>query len=97
MNCLHCNKNTELFEALTTSPFSWPDMSVIWYACGHCDHGNHIRIANGGYQQIKIIGAPGPTWKTIKSYKEASLKTRQDVNYLHVWLNGNHFEIQAKT
>lgn len=96
MNCIECNQEIKIEEALLNSPFSWPEMATIWHKCSKCGVGNHIRFTNGGYGQIRILGAPGPNWQQVNNFVGSSITLRQDPGFLHIWLNGKHYEIEAR-
>ncbi|MEZ5528430.1 MAG: hypothetical protein R3E57_00570 [Porticoccaceae bacterium] len=96
MKCIECKQDIKIEEALLNSPFSWPEMETIWHKCSKCGAGNHIRFTDGGYGQIKILGAPGPDWEQVSSFSESSISLRKDPGYLHVWLKGKHHEIKAR-
>ena len=96
MNCVNCSNSFSLVTSLEKAKFSWPRLRTFWYSCIDCAGGNHIRISQGRYNQIKIIGAPGPEWEEINIFSENDLTYRQDEEFLHVWLNDNYYEIKAK-
>ena len=96
MNCLSCHEKFEIEEALGKSSFSWPEMGVFWYECESCGKGNHINVLEGGYGQIRILGAPGPSWEQVAFFPCASLHFRQDPGFLHVWVGGKHYEVAAR-
>ena len=97
MNCVNCGKDFSLSSSLENAKFSWPKLRAFWHECAYCKSGNHIRISQGRYQQIEIVGAPGPEWESINMFQESGLTYRQDESFLHVWLNNTHYEIAAKT
>ena len=97
MNCISCGNSFSLISSLEAAKFAWPKLRAFWYECVHCKSGNHIRVSDGRYQQIKIIGAPGPEWNVIKTFSEKSLSYRQDQSYFHIWLKEKHYEIRAKS
>jgi hypothetical protein len=45
---------------------------------------------------VDFIGAPGPDWKINTQMHVAELQTRRDPGFLHVWLNGKHYEFPAR-
>ncbi|MBA3581302.1 MAG: hypothetical protein H0W44_02495 [Gammaproteobacteria bacterium] len=78
------------------SPFSWPEISTIYYLCKKCQKGNHIRFEARAYGQIKMVGGMDGGWEQINKYTEASLDIREDPGFLHVWLKTKHYEIKAR-
>lgn len=96
MKCLHCQEEFGLGEALAKSLFSWPEMATIWFECGSCGKGNHIRFQKGGYGQIRMLGAPGPEWEQIVFFPCSSVHVRQDPSFLHVWVGEKHYEVAAR-
>lgn len=96
MKCLYCEHDINILEVLQNSPFSWPEMATIWYECKKCGKGNHINFKEGNYGQIKFLGAPGPHWEQMASFYNASINIRQDPAFLHVWVDGVHYEVPAR-
>jgi hypothetical protein len=45
---------------------------------------------------LEILGAPGPTWKTVQTALCRGLDTKQDPEFLHVWLGDIHRAIPAR-
>lgn len=96
MNCTNCETNFSITFALQSAEFSWPEMRTFWYECIECHKGNHIRVSDGRYQQIEMIGAPGPEWEVKNTYSDKSISYRADEKYFHVWLYQKHYEIKAR-
>ena len=96
INCKKCQTPINITDALETSPFSWPHLQAIWHVCDKCETGNHIRFISGAIPLIEIVGAPGPDWEIIQTNREPSVSIRIDSGYLHIWLEGEHYEVVAK-
>ena len=97
MNCVACGSEFSFLSSLKKAKYSWPKLRAFGYECADCNTSNHIRISDGRYQQIQIIGAPGPEWEVLNTNQDRNLSYRQDDNYFHVWLNDKHYEIKEKT
>ena len=93
---MNCGKSFSFISSLESAKYSWPNLRTYWYKCIDCNSGNHIKVSDGRYQQIEIIGAPGPEWEVINTFQEKSLIYRQDPSWLHIWVNEIHYEIKAK-
>ena len=83
-------------SAIAGSPYSWPRMSAFWHECPICGTGNHLKVMKNRIETIEILGAPGPNWETIQTAVCKGIETREDPEFLHVWLNGHHRAIEAR-
>jgi hypothetical protein len=96
ITCKKCNSEINIVDALENSPFSWPQLQAIWHVCRKCEAGNHVRFIPGAIQLIEIVGAPGPDWKILQTQPEPSVSLRIDPGFLHVWLDGKHYEVETR-
>ena len=53
-------------------------------------------VEDGRIATVDFIGAPGPDWKVNIPMIEKGITTRMDPSYAHVWLDGTHYEFEAK-
>ena len=97
MECVSCQENIQIIVALENSLFSWPEMQTIWYKCTNCKQGNHIYFSDGEIGQIRMLGAPGPNWETINKERAPTINIRKDPKYLHIWYQGKHYEVKARS
>ena len=95
MNCIHCEKEILIQEIIEKSSFSWPLWQMVWYICSNCHKGNHFRFEKGKIQLIQLLGSPGNEYEIVFTELEKSIDIRVDSEYLHIWFNGNHNEVQA--
>ncbi len=88
MKCRQCQTDVDLATAVDASPFSWPNMQTIWHVCPVCKVTAHLRFIPDGVQRIEIVGAPGPTWDVLETYRRPGIVVRSEPDYLHVWIDG---------
>ena len=96
ISCKNCATAIHLPSAIEAAPYSWPKMSTFWYVCANCGTGNHIKVIKDRMEVLEILGAPGPTWKTVQTALCRGLDTKQDPEFLHVWLGDIHRAIPAR-
>ena len=97
ITCKNCKTHINIVDALEDSPFSWPELQAVWHVCDKCETGNHLRFIAGEIQLIEMVGAPGPDWDILQRQTEPSTSIRVDPGYLHIWLNGKHFEVAIRS
>lgn len=94
--CPNCGGALSPAGALTAGTVSWPVMSAYWMVCSYCDIGSHILVKNEELVQIQMVSAPGPEWVEGNAVHAPGLSLRADPGFLHVWLNGAHYEFPAR-
>ncbi|WP_413663474.1 hypothetical protein ACG1BZ_20725 [Microbulbifer sp. CNSA002] len=96
MKCKHCESEIELQSAIDSAEFSWPLRQTVWCLCSRCGNGNHVRFERGIAQVVSLSGSPGYEYEVLSSTNEPTIEVRADQEYLHVWLQGKHHEVQAR-
>ena len=94
MICMECGAPIKLRESIQAAKFSWPLDQMVWYECNACGKGNHVRFDKGAAHNVTYLGGPGYDYVVNSTTKESSLEIRVDPGYLHIWLNGEHFEVR---
>jgi predicted RNA-binding Zn-ribbon protein involved in translation (DUF1610 family) len=94
--CPDCGKEFEPKEILENSTISWPGLNWIYFRCPRCEKNTHILVEDGRICTVDFIGAPGPDWKVNTPMLDKRITTRMDPSYAHVWLDGVHYEFEAK-
>ena len=96
MKCYYCETKIELRVALERAEYAWPLRQTIWSVCEVCGKGNYLRFEKGKVEILALRGSPGFDYDLISSVHESGIEVRQDPEYLHVWLQGQHYEIKAR-
>jgi hypothetical protein len=94
--CPKCGEEFEPLEILENSTISWPDLAWIYFRCTKCEEFTHILIEDGRIATVDFLGAPGPDWKVNTPMLVKDFTTRMDPGYAHVWLDGKHYEFEAR-
>jgi len=94
--CPKCSKEFTPREILEASTISWPELCWIYFKCPACEKFTHIQIINGRMSTVNFLGAPGPDWEINTSIEIMDFKIRMDHEFAHAWLDGKHYEYEAK-
>jgi hypothetical protein len=94
--CPHCGATITPLQALQGGTVSWPTLAGWWVLCPACGRGSHFRVERGRMAQYVIVGAPGPMWEHTHQVPVPGLTRRADPSFMHVWLDGRHFEFPAR-
>ena len=94
--CPGCDSAYSPKALLEGSAISWPELNWINFSCPSCGESTHILIEDGRMATVDLLGAPGPDWEINVSIEVCDLTTRMDPGFAHVWLNGKHYEFEAK-
>ena len=95
-DCRSCGNAIAIREALDEAEYSFPELNAVYYICGRCLSGLHLRFGKDSVQLIELVGAPGPHWKMLEAIHCSGTSVRSDPGVLHVWFDGNHYEAPAK-
>ncbi|MDA8428000.1 MAG: hypothetical protein M0T70_01965 [Geobacteraceae bacterium] len=94
--CPKCSEEFTPREILEASTISWPELCWIYFKCPACEKFTHIKIINGKMSTVNFIGAPGPDWEINTSIELKDFKIRMDPGFAHAWLDGKHYEYEAR-
>ena len=94
--CPKCSKEFTAGEILEASTISWPELCWIYFKCTVCGEFTHIRITNGRMDTVNFLGAPGPDWEINSSMEIKDFRIRMDPGFAHAWLDGKHYEYEAR-
>jgi hypothetical protein len=96
LHCRHCSREFELKEAATAASFSWPQLQAFWFVCPSCRKGNHVRVEDGSFAVIDIVGAPGPEWEYVERLRHRGVSFRSDASAFHIFLESECFSVEAR-
>jgi hypothetical protein len=94
--CPKCNAEFTATQILEASTIAWPELCWIYFKCSSCSQFTHILVKPGRMSTVNYIGAPGPSWEINTSMEISDFTTRMDPGYAHVWLEGKHYEFEAR-
>jgi hypothetical protein len=94
--CQNCCSELSEHDVLGHASFSWPEMNAFWFVCPDCGVGSHMRVEQNELSRIRMLGAPGPDWEVVKTWRVPGLSFRVDPGFLHIWLGQQRFELPAR-
>lgn len=94
--CPNCNCEFSPKELLEESSIAWPELQWIYFKCPNCGKQTHILVEDNRIATVDFLGAPGPDWKINTPMLYKDLKVRIDPSFIHVWLDGIHYEFEEQ-
>ena len=92
--CPHCAQAITPLQALQRGIYSWPEMGAWWSLCPSCPKGGHYRAEDNFIAQYKWYSEND--WPDVTSEEVPGLRLRADPSFLHLWLDGHHYEFPAR-